>query len=79
MTRGAEIHILPLAEKKAMSRRNILEALEPIFNEYGYATTRVPIGTKDHKLREHLGFKETWRDERFIYFTATQLPYQRNP
>lgn len=74
---GTEIHILPTAERRAMTRRNILQFLEPIFAAHGYATTRVPIDTTDHRLREHLGFRETWRDERFIYFAATKLPYQR--
>ena len=77
MVNGTEIHVLPLAEKKAMSRRNILEFLEPIFAEHGYATTRVPITVTDHRLRDKLGFRETWRDEQFIYFAATELPFKR--
>jgi hypothetical protein len=31
----------------------------------------------DHKLREHLGFIETWRDDQFTYWALTELPFQR--
>lgn len=76
LTKGTEIHILPLV-KRAMSRRNIRELLAPLMNRYGYATTRVPIEITDHKLRLALGFAEAWRDHQFSYWVITDLPYSK--
>lgn len=76
-TSGTEIHFVSLDEGRAMSRRNTLAFLEPIFTEHGLVTTRVPIAETDHKLRERLGFTETWADENFRYFAMTALPFQR--
>lgn len=77
VTRGPEIHMVAIAEKKAMSRRNTLDFLRPLLERFGYATTRVPIEITDHRLRETLGFKYTWRDDNFTYWALTELPFQK--
>lgn len=77
ITRGAEIHMLSLVGPRAMSRRNILEHLGPILEEHGYATTRVPIREQDHRLREALGFVQTWQDHQYTYWALTVRPYQK--
>lgn len=74
---GSEIHIVSIDPRRAMTRKNTLQFLEPIFAEFGYATTRVPLDITDHKLREVLGFTETWRDDKFTYWAMTALPFQR--
>lgn len=76
-TKGPEIHFVSLTPGRAMTRRNTLQFLEPILAEHGYATTRVPIAETDHKLREHLGFTETWRDHAFTYWALTEIPFKR--
>jgi hypothetical protein len=76
-TRGPEVHIVSIVEKKAMSRRNTLEFLARLLDCYGYCTTRVPLTETDHKLRIALGFTETWQDARWRYFALTELPFQR--
>lgn len=79
LTKGCEIHFVifdPLAHR-AMSRKNTLKFLKPVFEEFGYVTTRVPIAETDHTLRERLGFTFAWQDERFTYWTLTELPFQR--
>lgn len=76
-THGPEIHILPFEHGKAMSRRNIAEFLNPLIDEYGYASTRVPIAEEDHRLRVKLGFVMTWEDEQFTYWTVTEHPFKR--
>jgi hypothetical protein len=78
ITKGPEIHILPTAEKKAMSRRNILEFVKPLLEQYGYVTTRVPIAETNHRLRVALGFEYTWSDAMFSYWALTKIPYERN-
>lgn len=77
ITKGPEIHFVSLKERHAMSRRNTLQYIEPLIEKYGYATTRVPSNVTDHKLREHLGFQQTWSDQHYTYFALTALPYQK--
>lgn len=77
ITRGAEIHMLSLVGPRAMSRRNIQQFLGPILEEHGYATTRVPAGDTDHRLRLALGFEQTWQDQDYTYWALTALPYQK--
>lgn len=76
-TRGPEVHIVAIVEKKAMSRRNTLEHLARLLDLYGYVTTRVPITETDHRLRVALGFSETWTDARWRYFALTELPFSK--
>ena len=66
-----------LDDAPGMTRKNVLAALRPIMDEFGMITTRVPITETDHKLRDVLGFKQTWADERFTYFAMTELPWSR--
>lgn len=77
-TKGTEIHFVSLSEGKAMSRLNTREFLAPLLDEYGYATTRVPIAVTNHKLRERLGFTQTWHDANFTYWVLTEMPFPRS-
>jgi hypothetical protein len=77
LTKGPEIHILPLVAGRSMSRRNIHEFMAPILKRFGYCVTRVPISETDHRLRLKLGFTMTWTDDRFTYWAATELPYAK--
>jgi len=77
VSKGPELHFVPLVEGKAMSRRNTIEALKPILDKYGYVTTRVPVCEENHRLRLKLGFVNTWSDNDFSYWALTELPYQK--
>jgi hypothetical protein len=77
-TLGTEIHFVSLVGPRAMSRKNIAQFMAPLIAEYGYATTRVSIDETNHKLREHLGFVESWSDNQYRYFICTELPYTRS-
>jgi hypothetical protein len=77
ITRHAEIHFVSIVGKRAMSRRNIVEFVQPLLDKFGYAMTRVPLAETDHKLREALGFMPTWRDDDYQYFALSALPYQK--
>ena len=77
LTRGPEIHMLSIAERRAMSRRNIAEFIAPLLDRFGYCTTRVPLAEMDHRLRDALGFSRTWSDDNFSYWVLTRLPYQK--
>lgn len=76
-TLGCEIHILPIVEKRALSRKNIRAYLHPILEKFGYATTRVPLNIEDNRLRTRLGFMPTWQDEQFQYWALTSMPYEK--
>lgn len=77
VSKGPELHFVTLVDGKAMSRKNIIEALEPIYSKYGYVTTRVPICEENHRLRLKLGFVKSWEDNDFTYWALTELPYQK--
>lgn len=74
---GPEVHILPLVEGRALSRRNIIEHIAPLLDQFGYVTTRVPIAETDHRLRTALGFERTWDDQFCSYWAMTRLRYAR--
>lgn len=78
ITCGPEIHFVAIDERRAMSRRNILQFVEPLLDQFGYCTTRVAVTETDHKLREALGFKRSWNDEHYSYWALTELPYQKS-
>lgn len=69
--------MVSLSDKKAMTRKNITEFIAPLLDEYGYATTRVPIAEEDHRLRTVLGFTCTWTDNAYSYWCLTELPFAR--
>lgn len=77
MVRGPEIHIHSTRPGRALSRKNVREALAPVLAEHGYVTTRVPISETDHRLRHVLGFTQTWADDQFTYWALTELPFQK--
>jgi hypothetical protein len=75
--KGPELHMLSLSERKAMSRRNIVEFINPVLDEFGYVTTRVPTSETNHRLRVCLGFEQTWQDHQFTYWALTKIPFER--
>lgn len=77
ITKGTEIHFVSLHDKHAMTRKNTLEHLAPIYAEWSFVTTKVPITETDHRLREILGFKYQWHDANFSYWTLFALPFQK--
>jgi hypothetical protein len=77
ITRGPELHMLSISERRAMSRRNIIDAIAPVLDKFGYVTTRVPVTETNHKLRLALGFVRSWSDANYSFWVATELPYQK--
>lgn len=74
---GPEIHFVSLVGPRAMSRKNIAEHLGAVIQEHGYATTRVPLAETNHRLREALGFTQSWADENYTYWVLTEAPYKK--
>jgi hypothetical protein len=77
ISKGTEIHFVSLRHKHAMTRKNTLAFLEPIFAEWKFVTTKVPIAETDHRLREILGFRYQWRCADYTYWALFQLPFQK--
>lgn len=75
IVKGTEIHFCSLDEKRAMTRKNTLQFLRPIYDEWGFVTTRTPITETEDRLRLVLGFRRQWQCDRFIYWTLFQLPW----
>ena len=75
VTAGPEIHFFSLVPGMAMTRKNTLAFLKPLYDKFGYVTTRVPLEEKCHKLREVLGFSHMWNDDNFSYWCMTDLPF----
>lgn len=75
--KGCEIHFESRVEKKAMTRKNTLEFLKKVYDQFGYVMTSVPLDVTDHKLRKILGFQYMNSDNLFSYWVLTELPFQK--
>lgn len=77
LTRGCEAHV-QLHRPGAVTRRSIQEFITPILQEHGVVTTRVGVGDeRSDRFVRRVGFEETWRDARFVYFALTEVPFMR--
>lgn len=76
LVKGCEIHIIPIENKKMMTRKNIKAHLKPLLERYGMVTTRYPINEGIPRLMHKLGFERTWDDGVMSYWMLTQLPYE---
>lgn len=81
IAKGSEVHIAVAVgyKPKACQRRAIKSFLQPLFNQYGFVTTRIP----HHRLAqkrfvERVGFKPTWKDDNFEYYLLASMPFERN-
>lgn len=75
--KGSEIHFESRVGKRAMTRKNTLEFLKKIYDQFGYVTTNVPLGETDHRLRKVLGFQYMNSDNSYSYWVLTDLPFQK--
>ena len=65
---GCEIHM----EGYGYTRKRVKELLGPIFDEFGFLTTRMEPD-EDTSFIERMGFKPTWSDGFFRYYMLTEL------
>jgi hypothetical protein len=76
---GNEIHIWshPEFRGRCLLRHGFADFLRHLLDEYGFLTTRIPIDTPARdRTGERVGFKWTWRDDRFDYYILTQPPFR---
>lgn len=81
IAKGSEVHIAVAVgyKPKACQRRAIKSFLQPLFNQYGFVTTRIPHHRlAQKKFVERVGFKPTWKDDNFEYYLLASMPFERN-
>jgi hypothetical protein len=77
---GTEVHlnVKPGHQGRVLSRKALRELAAPIMDQWGFITTKLPIGSdKDREFIERIGFSKTWSSETFDYFILTTQPYER--
>ena len=80
VSKGTEVHfsLVPGWRPKASHRGAIRELLRPVFDRYGFLTTRVRHDRPHLKtFVRRVGFHPTWRDTDHEYFLLGRLPFER--
>ena len=80
LLKGTEIHFAIVAghRLKTVLRTRTREFLEPLFERYGFLTTRVLHGRAlEQRFVQRMGFESTWSDEKFEYYLLAELPFSR--
>ncbi len=70
---GTEIHM----EGFGFTRQRVKELLGPIFEKFGFLTTRLEFD-EDTRFVDRLGFEPTWRDENYQYYILTELRHGKS-
>lgn len=75
ITKGTEFHC-HLEDGFKLRRKEMREFLVPLFDKYGYLTTRVLLNDESNqRFNKVFGFEHTWSDDRFHYFLMSELPF----
>ena len=80
LLKGTEIHFAIVADHRLRTvlRTRTREFLEPMFERYGFLTTRVAHGRKlEQRFVQRMGFEPTWSDAKFEYYLLAELPFSR--
>jgi hypothetical protein len=80
LMKGSEIHFAIVAEHRLRTvlRSRTREFLAPLFERYGFLTTRVALGRKaEQRFVQRMGFEPTWADHKFEYYLLAELPFER--
>lgn len=73
--RGSEFHCMTIPAFR-LRRKPMREFLRPLFERHNVLTTRVQhADTGNQRFNYAFGFRETWRDETFIYYEMAELPF----
>jgi hypothetical protein len=80
LLKGSEIHFAIVSDHRLRTvlRTRTREFIEPLFERYGFLTTRVAHGRKlEQRFVQRIGFEPTWSDEKFEYYLLAELPFSR--
>lgn len=74
---GTEVHV-EFGGGLVLNRRTVREFLRPLFDRMGMLTTRTPVGDEaSSRFVSRLGFRKTWGDDAFDYYSMTALPFSK--
>jgi hypothetical protein len=77
MRAGSEVHV-DLHYPGVVSRRSVREALAPVLEEFGFATTRTEHwDARSRRFVEAIGFEPSWSDDAYQYFILTKKPFSK--
>lgn len=80
VAKGTEVHVAlaPDWNPRASMREAVRAFLKPIFDKYGFLTTRVQHDRPEQKaFVKRIGFKPTWKDGDVEYYLLGSLPFER--
>lgn len=80
IVKGTEVHFaLAPGWRPAGSHRGAVRAvLQPVFDRFGFLTTRVLHGRYAQKaFVQKLGFRPTWHDANVEYYLLGSMPFER--
>lgn len=80
VVKGTEVHfaLAPDWRPKASMRGAVRAFLKPVFDEYGFLTTRIAHGRLAQKeFVKRIGFTPTWKDGDVEYYLLGSLPFER--
>jgi hypothetical protein len=75
LMKGSEFHC-HLHPGFRLRRAEMREFLRPLFERYGFLTTRVEHGdTANQRFNKVFGFERTWSDDRYHFFLMSELAF----
>ena len=76
---GSEIHfaISPAWRHRVIARHRAREFLAPLFNKYGFLTTRAEPSDNHIAFLSRLGFQRTYFDGKVDHFMLCALPFEK--
>ncbi len=80
VAKGTEVHfaLVPDWRPKGSMRGAIRAFLKPVFDEFGFLTTRIRHERPEHKeFVKRIGFTPTWKDGNVEYYLLGSLPFER--
>ena len=80
MHAGSEVHfeVHPEHRHRVIYRGVTREFLRPLFEQYGFLTTKVPLlDSVNKRFVQRIGFVSTWSDMDYDYFMLTALPFEK--
>ena len=74
---GSEIHfaVSPEWRGRVIAKQRMRDFLAPLFDIYGFLTTRSAPDKVRHRFLERMGFSLTWNDGINDHYFLTELPF----
>jgi hypothetical protein len=77
---GSEIHfaISPQWRHRVITRQRTRDFLRPLFDAYGFLTTRSEPDEKHERFLTRIGFDMTYFDGKYRHYMMAALPFKEN-